>query len=154
MIFFLMSRRALATREPQPPRLISRTTITDPRGALRLAREGTVDAVALRLPAVQAMPIIPRLRRIDPKLIVILVNGDRRKEVRHKALRSGDDAIVPPASDLESQVGLLETAAETVQLVAVNQKLMKELLESARSLDAAIRKTAETRKNAPRPARP
>jgi DNA-binding NarL/FixJ family response regulator len=148
-----MSRLALATPEPHPLRLISRTTITDPQGALRLAREGAVDAVALRLPAAQAMPMIPRLRRVDPKLIVILVSGDRRKEVRLKALRSGADAIVPPISDLQSQVGLLETAAETVRLAAVNQKLTRELWESARSLDAAIRKSAKLLENAPRPPR-
>ena len=95
-----------------------------------MARERAVDAVALRLPVAEAMPMISRLRNVDPKRIVMLVSGDRRQEVRSEALRSGADAA------------------------AIHQRRMREVWETARSLDAAIRSTAKIRKNIRRPPGP
>jgi DNA-binding NarL/FixJ family response regulator len=138
-----MTRLALATRQSEPTRLISQTTITDSQGALRLVANRAVDAVALRLPLREAMAMMPRLRRLNPKLIVLLVSEDRGEKVKRQALRAGIQALVRPESDLESQVGILESVAETVRLVAINQKLTKQILESARSLDAALQRSAE-----------
>jgi DNA-binding NarL/FixJ family response regulator len=140
-----MTRLALVTRERVPARIISETAITAPKDALQLAERKAVDAVALRLPVDEALALIPRLRRANPGLIVILALEDRRKEVRLRALQSGAHAIVPAVQDLESQVGLLETSLETLRLVAINQRLAQEALKTAQSLKDAVRESRELR---------
>lgn len=126
------------------------TGISDPEQALRLVEQGSFEAVALRLPLSEALPLTTRFRKAAPGVIVLLLLSEGGADTRRKALRAGANAVIRSVDDVEAQVGLLESAYNTVRLATINHRLSQEVQETSMALDAAVRQTREARFNGAR----
>ncbi len=118
----------------------------DPREALQILEGNPFDILAtdLRLPGLSGLELIPRAKRLQPGLRVLLMSAFAEAKDIVEAMQAGADDFLPKPFELSAFLGLLERLRALASAPPPSpQEPWVAASPALKALDGALRKAAE-----------